>query len=171
MKKIKLSDIVISSAFAESVPSEQKIQKYRKRFAETGKQSKFLVLDNNNVLQDGYIQYLILKENNVGEASYIKGGKFGDKKKPTYRTKKTTYVYGTHPNSKCTKEFVWIVPKGWNRFAENIKVGDTIYCKTKLGVAPVVISRIEVSDLCPVDVPVKKVANKIIKSGEVRNDD
>lgn len=167
MKSIKLSDIVISSAFAESVPSEQKVQKYRKRFAETGKQSKFLVLNDENVLQDGYIQYLILKENNVKEASYIKCGKFGEKKKQTYRTKKTTYVYGTHPNSKCTKEFVWWVPEKWYGFAENIKVGDTIYCRTKFGVAPVVISRIEVSDLCPVDIPVKKVANQIIKHCEV----
>ena len=68
MKSIKLSEIVISSSFAESVPSEQKVQKYKSRFAKTGKQSKYLVLDNENVLVDGYIQYLILKENNVEEA-------------------------------------------------------------------------------------------------------
>ena len=170
MKSIKLSDIVISSAFAESVPSEQKVQKYRDRFAETKVQSKYLVLDNDNVLVDGYIQYLILRENNVEEASYIKCGKFSEKKKQTYRTKKTTYVYGTHPNSKCTKEFVWRVPENWCGFAENIKVGDTIYCRTKFGVSPVVVSRIEANDLCPVDVPVRKVVNKIIKSGELGND-
>lgn len=167
MKKIKLSEIVISSAFAASVPSEQKVQKYKSRFAKTGKQSRYLVLDNENVLVDGYIQYLILKENNVEEAYYIKCGKFGEKKKPTYRTKNTTYVYGTHPNSKCTKEFVWRVPESWSEFTENIKVGDTIYCKTKFGVAPVVVSKIKVSDLCPVDIPVRKVANKIIKHCEV----
>lgn len=166
MKSIKLSDIVISSAFADSVPSEQKIQKYRSRFAETKVQSKYLVLDQNNVLVDGYIQYLILKENNVEEAKYVRSGKFCNKKKPTYRTQKTTYIYGTHPNSKCTKEFVWRVPKGWIDFAENVKVGDKIYCKTKFGVAPVVVSRIEVNSLCPVDVPVRKVANKIIEKSK-----
>ena len=170
MKKIKFSDIVISSAFAESVPSEQKVQKYRDRFAETKVQSKYLVLDNENVLVDGYIQYLILKENNMEEAKYVRSGKFYNKKKPTYRIKETTYVYGTHPNSKCTKEFVWRVPEGWIDFAENIKVGDTIYCKTKFGVAPVVVGRIEVNDLCPVDIPVRKVANKIVESGELRDD-
>lgn len=167
MKSIKLSDIVISSAFAESVPSEQKIQKYRDRFVETNVQSKYLVLDNDNVLVDGYIQYLILKENKVEEAKYIRCSKFKNKKKPTYRTKKTTYIYGTHPNSKCTKEFVWRVPKGWSDFAENIKVGDTIYCKTKFGISPVVVSRIEINDLCPVDIPVKKVTKQIIKNEEI----
>ena len=69
-----------------------------------------------------------------------------DRKKPTYRTKTTTYVYGTHPNSKCTKEFVWRIPESLSDFAENIKVGDTIYCKTKFGVSPVVVNRIEVSE-------------------------
>lgn len=167
MKSIKLSDIVISSAFAASVPSEQKVQKYRSRFAKTGRQSKYLILDNENILVDGYIQYLILKENNVEEAKYVRCGKFCSNKKSTYRTKTTTYVYGTHPNSKCTKEFVWRVPESWSEFTENIKVGDTIYCRTKFGVAPVVISRIEVSDLCPVDIPVKKVDNQIIKHCEV----
>lgn len=167
MKSIKLSEIVISSAFAESVPSEQKVQKYKSRFAKTGKQSKYLVLDNENVLVDGYIQYLILKENNVEEAKYVRCGKFCSNKKSTYRTQTTTYVYGTHPNSKCTKEFVWRVPESWCGFAENIKAGDTIYCKTKFGVSPVVVNRIEVSDLCPVDIPVRKVANQIIKHCEV----
>lgn len=163
MKSIKLSDIVISSTFAESVPSEQKVQKYRSRFAETKVQSKYLILDNENVLVDGYIQYLILKENNVEEAKYVRYRK----KKSTYRTQNTTYVYGTHPNSKCTKEFVWRVPESWSEFTENIKVGDTIYCKTKFGVAPVVVSKIEVNDLCPIDIPVRKVANQIIKHCEV----
>lgn len=167
MKSIKLSEIVISSAFAESVPSEQKVQKYKSRFAKTGKQSKYLVLDNENVLVDGYIQYLILKENNVEEAKYVRCGKFCSNKKSTYRTQTTTYVYGTHPNSKCIKEFVWRVPESWCGFAKNIKTGDTIYCKTKFGVSPVVVSKIKVSDLCPVDIPVRKVANKIIKHCEV----
>lgn len=163
MKSIKLSDIVISSAFAASVPSERKVQRYKSRFAKTGKQSRYLVLDNENVLVDGYIQYLILKENNVEEAKYVRYRK----KKSTYRTQNTTYVYGTHPNSKCTKEFVWRVPESWSEFTENIKVGDTIYCKTKFGVAPVVVSKIEVNDLCPIDIPVRKVANQIIKHCEV----
>lgn len=69
MKKIKLSEIIITEAFANSHPSDEKVQKYRKEFAKTGKQSKFLVINKYNVLMDGYIQYLILKENGI---SYFK---------------------------------------------------------------------------------------------------
>ena len=47
MKKIRISDIIITEAFANSHPSEEKIQKYRREFSETGKQSKFLVVNNN----------------------------------------------------------------------------------------------------------------------------
>lgn len=65
MKKIKLSEIIITEAFANSHPSDEKVDKYRKEFAKTGKQSKFLVINKYNVLMDGYIQYLILKENGI----------------------------------------------------------------------------------------------------------
>ena len=61
MKKIRMSDIIITEAFANSHPSDEKVQKYRKEFAKTGKQSKFLVINKYNVLIDGYIQYLILR--------------------------------------------------------------------------------------------------------------
>ena len=33
MKKIKLSEIIITEAFANSHPLEEKVQKYRKEFA------------------------------------------------------------------------------------------------------------------------------------------
>ena len=65
MKKIRLLDIIITEAFANSHPSDEKVDKYRKEFAKTGKQSKFLVINKYNVLMDGYIQYLILKENGI----------------------------------------------------------------------------------------------------------
>ena len=166
MKTIKLSGIVISDAFLNSHPSENKIKKYREAYAENKQQSKYIVLNNNNVLLDGYIQYLILKENNVEDAKFIRR-RVGVKERRDipnsgYRDKTTIYVYGTHPNSNCDKEFVWRVPNNWDAFAENIKVGDTIYCNTKFGVSPVVISKIETLDECPISLSVKKVASKTI---------
>ena len=71
MKKIRISDIIITEAFVNSHPSEEKVQKYRREFAETGKQSKFLVINKYNVLMDGYIQYLILKENGIEEGDIV----------------------------------------------------------------------------------------------------
>ena len=75
MKKIRMSDIIITEAFTNSHPSDEKVQKYRKEFAKTGKQSKFLVINKYNVLIDGYIQYLILKENGIEEAECIRSNR------------------------------------------------------------------------------------------------
>lgn len=153
MKKIRISEIIITEAFANSHPSEEKVQKYRRKFAETGKQSKFLVINKYNVLVDGYIQYLILKENGIEEAEYIRTSK---KNVENYRNEITTYIYGKHENSNYDKEFVWRVPKNWNDF--NVNIGDEIFCYTKFGIAPVIVTKVEKLEKCPIDLRVKKVA-------------
>ena len=160
MKKIKMSDIIITEAFANSHPLEEKVQKYRKKFAKTGKQSKFLVINKYNVLIDGYIQYLILKENGIEEAEYIRSSR---KNVENYRNEMTTYIYGKHENSNCDKEFMWRVPKSMTWFAENVQVGDSILCQTKFGIAPVVVTKVETLDKCPVDFRVKRVAKCMIR--------
>lgn len=155
MKRIKLSDIIITEEFANSHPSEEKIQKYEKQFVENGKQVKPIVLNKNNVLIDGYIQYLILKENGFEEVEYIKCNR---KNCNNYKYEKTIYIFGKHPN--CNKEYVWRIPKyskGRNEFKENIKIGDKIYCYTKYGIKPVFVTRIEVLDKSPTDLKVRKV--------------
>lgn len=153
MNKIRTSDIIITEAFANSNHSEEKVQKYRRKFAETGKQSKSLVINKYNVLIDGYIQYLILKENGIEEAEYIRTSK---KNVENYRNEITTYIYGKHENSNCDKEFVWRVPKNWNDF--NVNIGDKIFCYTKFGIAPVIVTKVEKLEKCPTDLRVKKVA-------------
>ena len=160
MKKIKMSDIIITEAFANSHPLEEKVQKYRKKFAKTGKQSKFLVINKYNVLIDGYIQYLILKENGIEEAEYIRSSR---KNVENYRNEMTTYIYGKHENSNCDKEFMWRVPKSMTWFAENVQVGDSILCQTKFGIAPVIVTKVEVLEKCPVDFRVKRVAKCMIR--------
>ena len=153
MKKIRISDIIITETFANSHPLEEKVQKYRKEFAKTGKQSKFLVINKYNVLMDGYIQYLILKENGIEEAEYIRSNR---KNVENYRNEMTTYIYGKHEKSNCDKEFVWRVQKNWNDF--NINIGDKIFCYTKFGIAPVIVTKIERLEKCPIDLRIKKVA-------------
>ena len=160
MKKIRLLDIIITEAFANSHPSDEKVQKYRKEFAKTGKQSKFLVINKYNVLIDGYIQYLILKENGIEEAEYIRSNR---KNVENYRNEMTTYIYGKHENSNCDKEFMWRVPKSMTWFSENVQVGDSILCQTKFGIAPVIVTKVEVLDKCPVDFRVKRIAKCMIR--------
>ena len=165
MRVMKLSDIKISDEFASTNPSKFKMDRYRDMWDKFNRQPKYIVVNDNNVLIDGYIQYLLLKEKGFEDGEcLVRHSKNGNK--TTYRNTITTYVYGVHPNSNCDKEFIWRVPKSMTWFAENVQVGDSILCQTKFGIAPVIVTRVEVLDKCPVDFRVKKVASKEIRRGE-----
>ena len=162
MKKIKLDYIIIPKVFLESKPSEMKIEKCRNKWRKYNKQPKLLIIDEDNVLVDGYIQYLVLKEFGHEEGNYILKHE-SKKEKSSYRNIPTTYIYGTHPNSKDTKTYMWRVPESWNGWVDNVQIGDTVMCATKNGYAPVLVNKIEILDKCPIDIPVKKVCNKQIR--------
>ena len=68
----KLSDIKIPKEFQESTPGKNKVKKYRDYWNEYKRQLKPVVLNKNNVLLDGYIQYLTLKENGIEECFVIR---------------------------------------------------------------------------------------------------
>lgn len=172
LMKMKLSDIKITSAFAESVPSEKKMEECRDNWNTFERQDRWIVVDQNGYLIDGYVMYLVLKENNIEETKvkisarrkkrwYRKNTKGWEE--PKYRNNPTTYIYGVHPNSKDTKTYMWRVPKSWGNWADNLRVGDMIICNTKNGHSPVIVSGIKVSDTCPVEFPVKTVYSKKIK--------
>ena len=80
-----------------------------------------------------------------------------------YKNEATTYIYGTHPNSKSGNEFVWRVPKSWSELGweDGLNIGDEILVNTKFGTKPVVVTKIEISDKCPVNIPVKRVVKRI----------
>ena len=172
MRRMKLSDIKITFEFAESTPTEAKMQQCRENWNQWHRQDRYLVvMPHNNVLIDGYIQYLVLKENGVEEAEV----KISTRRKkrwirkntkdwatPRYKDNPTTYIYGTHLNSNCKKEFVWRVPESWISWADNIQISDIIMCSTKFGCAPIVVNKIEVLDKPPINLPIKKVCNKQI---------
>lgn len=175
MRRMKLSDIKISEAFANSIPSNKKLNECRNNWNQWNRQDRYIVVNRENELIDGYIQYLVLKENNIEEAEV----KISNRRKkrwyrkniydwyaPHYKKESTTYVYGVHLDSFDNKEYVWRVPKSWIWFAENVQVCDKILCSTKYGVAPVVVTKVMVTDKCPVEFRVKKVASKEIR----RND-
>lgn len=176
---MKLSEIKIKPSFSETTPREEKMEECRNNYVTHGEQDRYVVVDHTNTLIDGYIMYLVLKENNVDEAKV----KISNKRKkcwerintrefpiPKYRTRMTTYVYGVHPNSKCKKEFIWRIPQAWDEFENELVVGDIIYCITKFGCSPVIVTKIKKLDKCPVDFRVRRVAyKKIIRNmGERR---
>ncbi len=170
MTKMKLSDIKIIHAFAETTPNGKKMEECRYNWRMYGKQDRYIIVNHNNVLVDGYIQYLILKEHREEECEvlYYKKKKHNKRYEktpelsPSYKNILTTYIFGTHPNSNCTKEFCWRVPTSWGNWSDNIEVGDTILCQTKYGFSPVVVNRVEILDKSPVEMRVKKVAKREI---------
>lgn len=172
MRKIKLSDIKIQDSFAKTIPKEEKMNECRQNWNTYHRQDRYIVVDHNNFLIDGYVMYLVLKENSIKKAEV----KISDRCKKRwyrknikdwvvshYRNVETTYVYGVHPNSSCTKEFIWRVPKSWVWFSENVQVGDTILCSTKFGCSPVIVTKVEILDKCPVEFVVKRVTSKKIE--------
>lgn len=149
----------------------------RNYWNEHGEQDRYIVVDHNNILIDGYIQYLVLKENDIDMAEIrisdkkkkkwsrknCKQTKLSKVKRPNYRECETTYIFGIHPKSKSTKERVWRVPNSWYRgWTDSLNVGDMLLVKTKYGLAPIEITRIEKLSECPVDMPVKMVVKKLV---------
>ena len=72
LKLVKISDIKVSRNFRNSVPSPEKMDRYRDAYC-LGKDSKHsyekcagqvkpIILNENNMIVDGYIQYLVMKE-------------------------------------------------------------------------------------------------------------
>lgn len=165
MKYLKLSDIYIKESFANSIPQKEKIEECRRFWNTYHQQDRYIVVNNKHTLVDGYIQYLVLKENNVEVAEVHFSNKKKEKwirKEKTYRESETTYVYGVHPNSNDNKERVWRIPNSWcDGWADNLNIGDMLWAKTKYGLAPIRITKIEKLSICPVDVPVKTVVRKI----------
>ncbi len=166
--KRKLSEIKITEEFLSTKPSNIKIQECRKFWAKNHKQDRYLVINEEGYLIDGYIQYLILKENKVDEAeiqiSNVRENKWRRMKKDTYRNQLTTYIYGKHPGDEKKKTYIWRVPNsaGWDEFKDNVNVDDMIFCYSKKRIAPVVVTEVITTKNCPVIYPVNKVASREI---------
>lgn len=181
---MRLSEIKIPKSFESSTPNASKYAECEKYYEETGQQDRYLVIDEDSVLIDGYIMYLVLKNHGAEYAmtkhilvskygyTYKKRNKYGKLVPPekviSYKDKPTTYVYGKHPNNINEKEYVWRVPPTWTRIQKELRPDDLIQCKTKFGKRPVIVTRVETKDKWNEDLWVKKVASKkIIRNGEL----
>lgn len=168
---MKLSDIKVLKSFAATTPKEEKMNVCRTFWNDNYEQIKDIVVDRNNILIDGYVQYLVLKENDIEDANVVKVSRkkfYGKRRKkryiePRYRKERTTYIFGVHPYSRSLKEYVWRVPESWKGWENDLLPGDRILVHTEYGVKPIVITRIEWLDKCPVDMKVKKVYRKVEK--------
>lgn len=180
MIKLRLLDIKIQKTFAESVPSNMEIQECRENWNKYHKQDRYIVVNKNNELIDGYIQYLVLKENNIEMAEVKVSDRYkkrwqrknyADWDAPLYRNQTTVYIFGTHINSKDKKERVWRVPNSWADWENGLSIGDKILVCTQYGLSSITVTKIKKLDKCPVDIKVRKVYRKleVNKKGGVTN--
>lgn len=167
---VKLSSIKIPKSYAVTTPSEKKVRTKRKKYRK-GK-LRAITINTDGFLINGYINYLILKENNVEDVdvNIVDIKKNDNSNVPeSYRNTRTTYIYGKHPNNKSEKIYIWRIPnkENWMKFSETVLPDDLIFCKTKFGCSPVIVQAIQTIDKCPVEFPVKKVlSKKIIRNGK-----
>lgn len=106
---VSLSQIKIPHKFRQSVPKKSKLLRCEKYFKERGKLDSPIVINTDYSLIDGYIRYLVLKNNNIKEtiASVVT---------TDYKNMMTTYVYAKHDPE--GREFVWRLPQccQWKEF-------------------------------------------------------
>ena len=165
---MRLSEIKISADFESSIPNTYKYNKCENYYNKTGNQDRYIVVDEKNVLVDGYIMYLVLKNHDV---------EYGNVKRLTLRkhtyTDKQRKKYGRlispkHPNSKDNKEYVWRLPQAWGYMSLMLQKGDVIDCGTRFGVAPVVVTKVELKSNFDTSLCIKKVCSqKIYRNGEL----
>lgn len=159
--KIDFEDIIITDNFKNSIPSEIKLNSCRDFYNTYKKLDRQLVINFKNELIDGYIAYIIFKENGftgtikVKQCDKRKKRRFTKQQQISYRDIPTIYVYGKHQED--GKEFVWRIPETYRNLSNTINIGDNIRVNTKFGNQTVKVTRIEESNICPVNCKVRKV--------------
>ena len=177
---MRLSEIKIPSDFESSIPNTYKYNKCERYYKENNKQDRYLVVNENNYLIDGYIMYLVLKNNgaeygdvrivtlNGRKYTYRQRNEYGKlvplEKVISYKEKPTVYIYGKHPNGIIDKEYVWRLPKSKENMYDVLLPGDLIYCSTKNGIAPAIVTRVEKRDSWDTDLICSRI---IVRNGEL----
>ena len=107
------------------------------------------MVNKNNVIKDGYIGYLILKENGIEDVDVVQ-----TRIPNTYKNRPTLYVYAHHKRN--NKIYTWRMTRK-TRNANLLTVGSKVIVGTKHGTSVVTVDGFEVLDMPPVSTSVKKV--------------
>lgn len=137
VKLMSLSDIKIPKCFAENPPKKEKLYACRQFFDAFGYLDRSIVVNGNDTLVDGYVGYLVLKENRVERYDAVIDN-CQDK-----RSHSTDIILlGKHkPDG---KEYSWRVTRGkrGTRGIQYAKVGSRMIVNTSRGQKVVRITRI-----------------------------
>lgn len=131
---MKVSDIKVTSAFRRTTPRAYKMDACREYYKQNGRIDKPIIVSRSGYVLDGYIRYLILKENNVEETDVVvAGGKLN-------APKVKTYVFGRHQGS--DKEYCWVINKN-TAGLENLKIGNKALVRSSGCKTIITITRVE----------------------------
>ena len=136
IKEFPLKDIVISDDFKNTIPAEQKMQKKIECFNRTGKLPGVIVINDENVLIDGYISYLIATECGFTQVPVIRG--YAEIIEVQYGSRRKTYF--------------WKVPI---RLRGKVKKGDKCLVRNNNGVKWVRVSNV-IQMQYPIQEPILK---------------
>lgn len=143
--RINIEDIIIKDDFKNTFPSERKLRQCQEAYDE-GVFDRDIVINSKNELVDGYVLYLILKQNDFkGEVEVKRASRFFHIP--------TTYVFGKHPGDDT--ERVWYINMSIDKIKD--KVGKVAEVDTKHGIQPITITRIERLSNPPVEGKIRKV--------------
>jgi len=144
--KMSFRDIIIPQFYTK--PSEKKLKKCRDAY-KNGTLDRDLVIDNKNVLRDGYVLYCVMKESNYdGEVEVMHCNKFYNNP--------TTYVFGKHMGVD-EKERCWYINMAYNKVAD--KIGCLADVETKKGIQTIVVTRVARLSNPPHDGLIRKVVH------------
>ena len=142
MTRINIKEIIIPDSFKNSKPNDQKVEMKRQYYNKNRQIQKPLLVDENNVLLDGYIWYLLLLEN--GFDGYVGVDVV---KKPRVSQ---SYVWARHPGN--PKIYVWKCPSNAKYYR-----GDIILVETSKGPSAVVVENYGVLYYPPIDRKIRNV--------------
>lgn len=144
--KINFNDIIINQVFRSTIPKKNKMEKCRENYSK-GVLDREIIINSNNVLIDGYILYLIMKENG------IKGKVDVKRVNSKFVGIPTTYVYEIHPGQ--DKEYVWYINMSYSKVKDMIgKLADV---ETKRGIQTITITKVERLSIPPVEGTIRRV--------------
>lgn len=121
--------IKVPNGFSHSRPNEDKMEACREFYRTNHRLDRDIVVDENMVLKDGYIGYLVLIENKAKVVCV----------KQT-NTRQVTLVYGVHPGG--DKEYRWKMVDD-TEGSENLKIGSHAIVRTIFGDVEVKVTKIE----------------------------
>lgn len=133
MKSMKLKDIIISDDFKTTQPAKWKMAQCRKHYETTHQLDRDIILNEDNVLIDGYVAYLVAQENGIEDVDVVYG-------LIDHNANNIAYIYAKHqPNG---KKYIWRVTNQTVNIKE-LQAGAVAIVDTRYGTREVVVCKVK----------------------------